>query len=619
MGCCGGRDRNEKISDTQKWDYINLSDFKSSTCIAPFSYVVLYILLIVSVACYVVDMFTAVQLLIFDRWSGRIQPAISLNISRWIFLGCIIASYIFLAYRWWRAIRAIKSGGIAQSYLDPLAVRIQSVRIGSKGRGWRRFMVFAEMTRGKKGADTIALFTYFSFEAWYRIVFAEAPRNVINAVTIYSVFKADLIPHDTKSSMSPIMQFLTNVKILADGDYIRAAVLVGMLFVLITWSIAALSLLLSCFFYVCFLWNHVRKSDKSLRSFCKRRIDTRLSKIVDEKVDKALMKADAKVTKAGLKAGWSGEGIADIRKAPTLPNLEPDAGDMLPAMPLARQNSNMTAFSSVPSAFDRQGTPGPPALNRMDTNRSNSSAQSYGSNAPLMGGAAMMGAGLPPRPYSPVPPVPYLSGPSRSFSPAPGSGPPRSYSPAPSSGPPRSYSPAPSPGYPSAPPSRIGSEQSGGPRSFTPGGRQAFHVGAPPGPLTRQNTQGSSMNGSLISPTEPGYGPGPLPGGHLARQGTGMSNLSGQGRSSPAPGYRPQQIQEFEMRSQTVPPRAATSSPFQAFPPMARSLTSPQGQPMQRRMRNCRAPAPPGPPRGKWGAPPGPTPSSYDDSIYDHY
>ena len=59
--------------------------------------------------------------------------------------------------------RAIKTGVITASYLDPLAVRIESVRVG-KGRGWRRFLVFAALTKGRKGSEYVALFTYFSFE-----------------------------------------------------------------------------------------------------------------------------------------------------------------------------------------------------------------------------------------------------------------------------------------------------------------------------------------------------------------------------------------------------------------------------------------------------------------------
>ena len=63
-----------------------------------------------------------------------------------------------------RAVKVIRGGIVAASYLDPLAVRIQSVRTGKEGRGWRRFLLFAALTKGRKGAEYVALFTHFSFE-----------------------------------------------------------------------------------------------------------------------------------------------------------------------------------------------------------------------------------------------------------------------------------------------------------------------------------------------------------------------------------------------------------------------------------------------------------------------
>lgn len=59
--------------------------------------------------------------------------------------------------------RVMKRGSVAECYLDNLAVRLESVRMG-EGQGWRRFLVFAELTKSKKGAEYVALFTYFSFQ-----------------------------------------------------------------------------------------------------------------------------------------------------------------------------------------------------------------------------------------------------------------------------------------------------------------------------------------------------------------------------------------------------------------------------------------------------------------------
>ena len=167
MGCCTHRKKQTTEFPDQKWDFINLADFKSKGCGTPFAYGYLWFSLILSVTVYTVDTFTAVQLLIFDRWSSKIEPDIKFSISKWIFAGCIIASFLNLGYEGWRAIRVIRRENVADSYLDNLAVMWESIRIG-KGQGWRRFLVFAELTKSKKGAEYIALFTYFSLQCEFQ-------------------------------------------------------------------------------------------------------------------------------------------------------------------------------------------------------------------------------------------------------------------------------------------------------------------------------------------------------------------------------------------------------------------------------------------------------------------
>jgi len=109
--------------------------------------------------------FTAYQLLAFDEWSSEIEPAqfIPFDVSKWIFTVCIILSVANLAYEYFRAITIMRRGAVAECFLDSLAARIESTRMGS-GRGWKRFLVFTELTKSKKGAEYIALFTFFSFQ-----------------------------------------------------------------------------------------------------------------------------------------------------------------------------------------------------------------------------------------------------------------------------------------------------------------------------------------------------------------------------------------------------------------------------------------------------------------------
>lgn len=101
----------------------------------------------------------------FNRWSSQIEPTqlIPFDISKWIFTVCIILSFVNLAYEFIRAINIMRRGSVAESFLDSLAARLESIRLGS-GQGWKRFLVFAELTRSKKGAEYIALFTFFSFQ-----------------------------------------------------------------------------------------------------------------------------------------------------------------------------------------------------------------------------------------------------------------------------------------------------------------------------------------------------------------------------------------------------------------------------------------------------------------------
>lgn len=164
MACCGGEREKGPISAQQRWDYITLDDFKARGCLTPFSYMWLWILVFTWIGVIVVDTFTAIQLLAFDRWASQVQPKIPFKVSKWIFAGAIIFSFVLLIYEIQRAVRVIKRGGVASSYLDPLAVEWQSARLG-KGRGWKRFLVFAELTKSKKGVDYIALFVYFQFKS----------------------------------------------------------------------------------------------------------------------------------------------------------------------------------------------------------------------------------------------------------------------------------------------------------------------------------------------------------------------------------------------------------------------------------------------------------------------
>ncbi|EAW11323.1 uncharacterized protein ACLA_090160 [Aspergillus clavatus NRRL 1] len=425
MPCCGDREKGP-VSREEKWDSVNLDDFKSESCLSPFSYFLVYVFLLISIAVYAVDTFTAVNLLVFSRWAGSIEPAIPFKVSRWVFAVCIIISFVLLVFRWLHAMRAMRSGSIAQSFLDPLAARIQSIRMGSRGRGWRRFLVFAELTKSKKGAEYVALFAYFAFESWMNTIFADGPRQVVNAITLYSVMRMDLLPggeHSVSNDSPGIVQFFENVKILAEDNTRRAVVLCGMLFTLVIWVLSMLKLALAVVLYLIFLFHHIPAEDGSLRAYCRRKINARLMRIVRGKVDKALAKS------TGMPSRTPTQPNLGLDRKPTLPMVV-DLNSEIKA-PTVTTLSRSTTQTTLPPYPSRPGTVAPerqptlpdmswtekPPLSRTVTQSSMHSDTTAYSGSTAVAAYSPLDRQTTPAP--PVPPLPHTMpmGGARSYTP----------------------------------------------------------------------------------------------------------------------------------------------------------------------------------------------------------
>lgn len=302
----------------------------------------------------------------------------------------------------------MRRGAVAESFLDSLAVRLQCIRMGKRGRGFRRFLVFAELANSKKGAEYVALFTYFSFQgkprnstrlnrkligiAWIRILICQGPRQVINALTLWSVFRAQLQPADAQDVGDALKRFFENVKLLADKEQHQSVILSGMIFTLVIWVFSALSLLLAAIFYVAFLWHHIPPADGSLAKYCERKVNHRLKGIVTTKVNKALEEDERKRQRLDTKSAKHGEKPVLGRQA-TLPTLfDAHQDDKLPNMPvLNRQNTGAT----LPLYTSRPGTPGDYELGALEQKRPSYSRSTAGSSttlsAPLIGNASAMG------------------------------------------------------------------------------------------------------------------------------------------------------------------------------------------------------------------------------------
>ncbi|KAI5778401.1 hypothetical protein EDC01DRAFT_634794 [Geopyxis carbonaria] len=292
MGCCKGERKPKPVNPEHKFAYINLADFKSKSCLNYMAYFGIYSGTLISIACYVADMYTAVILLAYNRWSSEAlnqSSVIDFKTAKIVFSTCIFLSFVLLVYDWWVAYRVIKSDGVADAYMNVIAVRFNCIW-GGKGKvdtGWRRFLVFSRLTKSRGFVDYIAIFTYFAFKGWVRILFAEGPRVVINTLTFISVTKADDIAKSQKDALSAFEEFFKKFGILYKANHLQVIVLCTMAFTTLMWVFAILRLLIASFVYICYLW-HAMGGKVSLRKYCKERIDTRMGEIVQKKHDKAL-------------------------------------------------------------------------------------------------------------------------------------------------------------------------------------------------------------------------------------------------------------------------------------------------------------------------------------------
>lgn len=377
MGC-SGRVKAEHIRPEQKWEFISLNDFHSTSYFNPIAYAYLWASLLISGAVYAVDTFTAVNLLAYDRWTSEVDPFIPFKISKWIFSFCIIASLVNLAFEQVRAMRVIRRGAVAESYLDSLAVRLQSTRPRS---GWKRFLVFAELTKSKKGAEYVALFAYFSFQAWIRIVFCQGPRQVINALTLYSVLKPQYDSDQSNIGMS-ILTFIKNLSILANKNDHQVIILSAMAFTLVIWGFGALRLLFAFLAYLLFLWHYIPKSDGGLSRYCERKINTRLAQIVSVKVNKAIEEEERERQNAGAKAIARGD-VTPIREA-TLPKIF-DPVSREPILDRPQTPNIYASWSPSPNAVFSHKIEKP--SNQATVTLSND----YGANIPLLQNPADIG------------------------------------------------------------------------------------------------------------------------------------------------------------------------------------------------------------------------------------
>lgn len=133
-------------------------------------YAFVYIFLIKSVLVYLSDIYTVVAMLANNYWAGNILSEsdssntikVPFTIGKWIFLGCIIFSFLLLAWESRKARMIIRSRDISYAFTNIMANNYYSLK------SYDHFCFFSQINNSKKKKDEFAFFVFFTFKGEYR-------------------------------------------------------------------------------------------------------------------------------------------------------------------------------------------------------------------------------------------------------------------------------------------------------------------------------------------------------------------------------------------------------------------------------------------------------------------
>ncbi|KAE8210003.1 hypothetical protein CF327_g6074 [Tilletia walkeri] len=316
MGCCGGNAdwKREEVLD-HKFDFIDVREYRDNGFMTQFKYTLLYANMAKSVAVYLADIYTAVTLLVMGHLTGGVYTeaqssknnplAVSVDYVRWIFTGCIIFSFLLLAYEAHKARAIVRSRDISYAYTNVMANDWYSLN------SFDHFCFFQQINNSTKKKDEFAFFIFFTFKGWKRLLVADGPRQVINAFVLFTI--------------ASLNNFTSDVYQYYKGNVITGVMLITMIFTVVVFAASAFLLAIAALMYIPL----VMYIKGNLKEYCCHKIDKRISELVRRK-KKTRMARQVALARKEAEGDFShlrnkkGELVGRAIPQPTLPNVEVD-------------------------------------------------------------------------------------------------------------------------------------------------------------------------------------------------------------------------------------------------------------------------------------------------------
>jgi len=259
---------------------------------------------------------------LYNRCPPNECPTISFSVGKWIFVGCIIFSFLLLAYEAQKAKKIIASRDISYSFTNVMANNYYSLR------SYDHFCFFSQIENSTKKKDDFAFFIFFTFKEWKRVLLADGPRQCINGLTLYSFWVAN-------NKGNP----LNKISTYYDGNYVTGILLVTMVFTVLIFIGSLLLLVVAGVLYVPLLC-YIRGN---LKEYCCHKVDKRIAELLKKKAQQrvqrqaVLARKEAAGDFSHLK-GKKGAVPVSLPQQPTLPSVDVDEITMAPAYDQKYQN-----------------------------------------------------------------------------------------------------------------------------------------------------------------------------------------------------------------------------------------------------------------------------------------
>ncbi|CUS21386.1 LAQU0S03e01398g1_1 [Lachancea quebecensis] len=267
-----------KLSINSKtFDALDCSLFRNFKFMTVVNYAFFVVFLTaMKIALFVSDVYTCIKLLAFNSWSNNVVPPyIPFRISKWLFSGCILASIVLIAWEIINGIRIYRTRNISLTYVNNFSRGVYSLS------QYNKFCVYNRIS--PSGAyQKIAFFTFFELKDCLRLLVADTPRQVINALTLWSVVVTVDQSKDLGRVLSP-KDVVAKIKTIAQTNHEEAVLLSFMLFSFAIWAFFITKFIAAC---LCSIYVYYRIFNERNTSGLKEYVCVTVSEHINHLVDK---------------------------------------------------------------------------------------------------------------------------------------------------------------------------------------------------------------------------------------------------------------------------------------------------------------------------------------------